>query len=183
MPALKQRHARRRSDRPALPATRTRHRILCVDDDDDLTRIIKARLQRASVEVSRAASGKEGLKLAHSHRPDAIITDLGMSHGDGEFLLRRLKSRSSTATIPVIVISGISDSKRIAEIEQHGAAAVLRKPIGFDQLFTELQAHLSGLQSFGSPERNTKSPRRMHNGRTHRFDAPSEAFGPTFPMS
>lgn len=183
MPALKQRHASRRSVRPALPATRTQHRILCVDDDDDLTRIIKARLQRASVEVSRAASGKEGLKLAHSHRPDAVITDLSMAHGDGEFLLRRLKSRSSTATIPVIVISGIADSKRIAEIEQYGAAAVLRKPIAFDDLFTQLQAHLDGLQPFGLTEGNHESPQRILNGRSLRFDCASTAVGPIFPMN
>lgn len=183
MPALQQRQARRQSARPALPAIRTQHRILCVDDDDDLTRIIKARLQKASVEVSRAASGKEGLKLAHSHRPDAVITDLSMAHGDGEFLLRRLKSKSSTATIPVIVISGIADQKRIAEIEHYGAAAVLRKPIGFDDLFTQLQAHLDGLQPFTVAEGNHESSRRVLKGRTLRFDCSSEAVGPTFPMS
>lgn len=183
MPALKQRHDRKRSTRPALPATSTQHRILCVDDDDDLTRIIKARLQRASVEVTRAASGKEGLKLAHSRRPDAVITDLGMSHGDGEFLLRRLKSRSSTASIPVIVISGLADSKRVAQIQQYGASAVLRKPIGFDDLFTELQTHLDGLQPFGLPDRKSEPTRRL-NGHSLRFDCASHTFpGPTFPMN
>ena len=183
MPALKQRQDRVRSARPALPATSTQYRILCVDDDDDLTRIIKARLQRSSVEVSRAASGKEGLKLAHSHRPDAVITDLGMSHGDGEFLLRRLKSKSSTASIPVIVISGIADSRRVAEIAHYGASAVLRKPISFDDLFIELQTHLERLQPFGSLDRSPTPTRQKMNRSSLRFDCANQAIGPTFPMN
>ena len=136
------RRKRRAPNRCGLPVTRQQYRILCVDDDDDLTRIIKARLRKYKVEVTRAAGGKEGLKHVHSHRPSAIITDLGMPNGDGEFLLRRLKSRASTASIPVVVVSGVHDERRIARVQSMGAAAILHKPLKFDALFAELASHL-----------------------------------------
>lgn len=177
MHALKPRIGRLRPERNTRPTDRREHRILCVDDDSDLTRIIKARLLRMSVEVCRASSGKEGLKLAHSHRPDAVITDLGMAHGDGEFLLRRLKSKSSTADIPVIVISGVSDEKRISEIETKGAAAVLKKPIRFEQLFAQLQQHLEDQQPAIVHDFQS-APTIRKNGRTFRFDSASEIPGP-----
>lgn len=182
MYALKKRADHRRPDRIAQPTTGRKHHILCVDDDCDLTRIIKARLLRMSVDVSRASSGKEGLKLAHSHRPDAVITDLGMSQGDGEFLLRRLKSKSSTANIPVIVISGLSSANRISEIERQGAAAVLKKPIQFDQLVAELNVHLGRDEVPTTKGQHPDMPMVRRNGQTFRFDTAAEISGPVLRM-
>lgn len=173
MHVLKPRLGRFRPNGSTQQSERRQHRILCVDDDSDLTRIIKARLFRMSVDVFRAASGKEGLKLAHSQRPDAVITDLGMSQGDGEFLLRKLKSKSSTTGIPVIVISGISDAKRISDIEAQGAAVVLKKPIQFDQLFAQLQRHLEIDHPATNQTAIATAPSMRRNGRALRFDSAS----------
>jgi len=144
MPVMSPRRKQRIPDRVRPASTQRSNRILCVDDDHDLTRIIKARLRCFQAEVTRAASGKEALKLARSHRPSAIITDLGMPCGDGEYLIRRLKSRPSTASIPIVVISGLSDPQRLAEVQAMGADAILSKPIRFEELFAELAAHLDG---------------------------------------
>ncbi|MFK7818071.1 MAG: PleD family two-component system response regulator [Planctomycetaceae bacterium] len=156
------------------------HRILCIDDDDDLTRIIKARLQRFPVEVVRASNGKEGLQLTRSQRPSIIITDLQMQRGDGEYLLRRLKSRPSTASIPVLVISGITDPQRRAQAQLMGASAVLSKPIRFEILVEEISRHLELNPSMPEPtpthirldnkplriDGGHATPRRKLNGRS-----------------
>ena len=177
MPVLTHWRTRRSPDRPALPLLSQRYRILCVDDDDDITRIIKARLLIFQVEVSRAGSGKEGLKLAHSHRPDAIITDLGMANGDGEYLLSRLKKRPSTAGIPVIVVSGVDDPYRKAQVYSLGAAAILNKPLNFQDLHSELAVHLEGLDA----DRNTANARPANRltmkGRHLRIDSQHNSLG------
>lgn len=154
-----------------MAAVGQRFRILCVDDDDDLTRIIKARLLRFRVEVSRAANGKDGLKLAHSHRPDAIITDLGMSNGDGEYLLGRLKKRPSTASIPVIVISGVDDPERKSSVYKLGASAILHKPLDFETLFSELAVHLNCSDTLEKKASSDAASTSILNGRNLRMDA------------
>jgi len=143
MPVMSPRRKQRIPDRVRPTTGRQLDRILCADDDHDLTRIIKVRLRRCGAEVTRAGSGKEALNAARSHRPSAIITDLGMPCGDGEYLIRRLKSRPSTASIPIVVISGLSDLDRLADVHAMGADAILSKPICFDELIAELATHLN----------------------------------------
>lgn len=182
MPTVTEHLTPRKRNRGESPTHDLPHRILFVDDDNDLTRIIKARLRRHRVEVTRASCGKDGLKLAHSHHPDAIITDLGMPSGDGEFLIRRLKSRPCTASIPLVVISGVTDPQRLAEVRMLGANAILRKPMKFEDLFCELGSHLA----WGEPEEidtiqagmPDQHRRRLNSGAVLRFDAVSYNFAP-----
>lgn len=171
MPRIKNRSDRRRSNRHVPALKRVESQVLCVDDDDDLTRIFKARLQQSGIEVIRANNGREGLRICRSHRPDAIITDLCMDHGDGLYLLRRLKSKASTAAIPVIVISGTKDQKQIAEIENFGADAILRKPIPFDTLNQIIDQVIGKTTSSADHERSIV---RTLDGDSHRVDSPHQ---------
>lgn len=156
---------RQKPERTGKAVRHQQHRVLCVDDDTDLTRVIKARLQPHRVEVARAGNGKEGLRAARSHRPSVVITDLGMPCGDGEFLLRRLKSRPSTASIPVLVISGLADEQRKAQVQNLGAVAMLNKPFSFDELFAELEPLLNGLIEPIIGSEADRSPDEPHDQR------------------
>ncbi len=121
--------------------TSARCEVLCIDDDADLNRVVKARLNQRGLSVSLAHDGAEGLLLAQKLRPRVIITDLGMPGNHGWDLIRRLKQRPSTASIPLIVISGLKDQARVTSAYMIGADSILQKPIDFEQLFAELNIH------------------------------------------
>lgn len=160
-------------------------RILCVDDDHDLTRLIKARLQNFDVGVTRASNGRDGLKRARSHRPDVIVTDLSMDKGDGEYLIRKLQSRPSTASIPIAVISG-QDTERLMRANLLGADIVLQKPVRFDVLIDYLTPFLMSPQRppahEASVESNTRptdvSLRKPSRKRHFRLDQAHPVSGP-----
>lgn len=175
-------HSRQKPDRISSAVRHQQFRVLCVDDDDDLTRIIKARLKPHQVEVTRASGGKDGLEAALSDSPNVVITDLGMPNGDGEFLLRHLKSRPSTASIPVVVISGLDDESRKAQVHNLGAAAILHKPFSFHDLFAELELHLGTVSGPVNSSKLLRTNLRQHglsqyatgsvNGQEIRIDSP-----------
>lgn len=117
--------------------------VLCIDDDPEISRVIQLHLRSFGVEVCRAYSGIHGYWLAVTNRPDAIITDLGMPQGRGEYVLESLKANSKTAHIPVIVLTGERNAALFRHLTENGAAAILTKPIEFQQLLQVLSAHLA----------------------------------------
>lgn len=159
-----------------------RHQVVCVDDDADLTRCLASRLHRHKVDVLRAGNGRQGLRLVRSRRPSAIITDAAMPKGDGEYLIRRLKSRPSTARIPIIVISGMEDPSLERRIYRLGADRFLRKPVPFEDLFAEL---MSIMDPSGADTEDPVFKALQHGsgwmdsrGRTYRVDVAHETVSP-----
>jgi len=85
----------------------------------------------------------QGMMLAMKSPPvDAIVLDINMPGGSGEDTLRKLKMRSGTAEIPVIVLSGSIDSEGQQRVRDLGAAAVLSKPLVPTELLDALAAVL-----------------------------------------
>jgi DNA-binding response OmpR family regulator len=117
-------------------------KVLCIDDDPDISRAIQLRLGNFEVEVKRAFFGTHGLWLAVTEKPDVIITDLRMPQGAGEYLLECLKRNAETADIPVIVLTGKHDENLPGQIYRLGAAKFLKKPLAFDELVQELRRHI-----------------------------------------
>jgi CheY-like chemotaxis protein len=105
------------------------HKVLIVDDEDDIRELARIALERVGgLHVIAASSGEEGLTLAASEQPDAILLDAHMPGLTGPQTLERLKADDSTAAIPVVFLTG---SVQMAEMEQFkglGAVAVLPKP-------------------------------------------------------
>ncbi len=108
--------------------------ILCVDDDPDVSRTIEMRLRSYDVEVKRAFHGMHGIWEAVRQRPDLIIMDLAMPNGDGNYILRCLRANNETATVPIIVLTGMRDPSLPVRLMKEGADAYLRKPLSFDEL-------------------------------------------------
>lgn len=106
-----------------------RHRILIIDDEDDIREIAAMSLESvAGWEVMVANSGAQGLVRAASYKPDAILLDVMMPGMDGPSTFKELRSNPVTSKIPVLFLTAkvqASDRQRFAGI---GVEAVLVKP-------------------------------------------------------
>lgn len=93
-------------------------KILLIDDSRFLRMANERALALAGHEVISAADGEEGLRLAIEQRPDLVVLDLMLPKLPGLEVLRQLRSRPDTASMPVVVISGLSqanDQKLVSE--------------------------------------------------------------------
>lgn len=127
----------------ATPAT-----LLIVDDDVNVCQVLEASLQSQGYLTVTARSGEEALvKVAHQ-APDLILLDIMMPGLNGYEVARKLKSNSSTAPIPIIMLSGLEDlGARILGLEA-GAEDFLNKPVGSDELWLRVR-NLLRLKAFG----------------------------------
>ena len=116
-------------------------RVLIVDDDPEVRRVLARMLQPEGYEVYEAGDGEEGLAQAEVHRPDVILLDVLMPNLNGFEACKRLKAKEEFRLTPVVLITGLSDVRdRVAGILA-GADDFLSKP--FEQ--TELKARVSSL--------------------------------------
>lgn len=131
---------------PAAPSPPPK--ILFVDDDADLRRIMQIRLRACGVDVLTAATAMQALWIAMKETPDVVITDYHMPEGSGEYLLARLRATPPLSDVPVIVLTGASGgATRDYALErrflgEHRAAAFLIKPIEFGALLEALSHHI-----------------------------------------
>ena len=84
-------------------------RVLCVDDEPHLLRTLGANLRARDYEVDLAPTGERALELASTHRPDAVILDLGLPDLDGLEVCRSVRAWSE---VPIIVLSAESSEHR-----------------------------------------------------------------------
>jgi DNA-binding response OmpR family regulator len=119
-----------------------RAKVLCIDDDPDVSKALKIRLAAYNVEVLRAFNGMHGYWTAVGERPDAIICDMCMPEGDGSYIISRLKSHPLTQNVPVIVLTGQGNHGLKRTMLSLGVDAYLAKPVVFDELLRGLRAHL-----------------------------------------
>ena len=100
--------------------------ILAIDDDTEACEIIRRFLEKDGFNVVTAASGEQGLRLAHEIQPAAITLDVMMPDMDGWSVLRALKADPVLHTIPVIMLTMIDDRTRGYSL---GAVDYLTKPV------------------------------------------------------
>jgi CheY-like chemotaxis protein len=100
--------------------------VLVVDDNVHLQIAFKKILTSSGYQVELASDGEEGLRLAHSARPDVILLDMLLPKLGGVDVLRALKADRATATIPVIALSGLPMSNE-ARLRRDGAISYLQK--------------------------------------------------------
>ena len=118
-------------------------KVLCIDDDPNISEAIARRLHSYDVEVVRAFHGMHGLWLAVTEKPDVIITDLRMPQGEGEQVVECLKGNSKTENIPVIVLTGKSDPGLEDKLLRLGAEHFLPKPASFEEILDRLGHHIN----------------------------------------
>ena len=114
-------------------------RILVVDDEPQLTRVLRTGLKSRGYDVRAAADGVAGFEAFTDWHPDLVITDLAMPHVDGLELTRRLRAISQ---VPIIVLSAKGEEKTKVEALDLGADDFVTKPFGIDELLARVRASL-----------------------------------------
>lgn len=114
-------------------------RILVVDDEPQLTRVLRTGLSSRGYEVRAAADGITAFETFNDWHPDLVITDLAMPNMDGFELCRRLRTLSQ---VPIIVLSAKGDEKMKVAALDIGADDFVTKPFGIDELLARIRASL-----------------------------------------
>src|SRR5829696_5079304 len=114
-------------------------KILVVDDEPQLTRVLRTGLKSHGYDVRAAADGLAGFEAFNDWHPDLVITDLAMPNVDGLELCRRLRAISQ---VPIIVLSAKGEEKIKVEALDIGADDFVTKPFGIDELLARIRASL-----------------------------------------
>ena len=125
-----------------MPDDKKKARILIIDDDVGFRDLLRIHLSAAGYKVQVAEDGVAGGRALLEQPPDLIVSDVNMPFLDGFELLSLMRSDESTASIPVILLSGRSDGDTMAKAVELGAADFLTKPVTRDQLLESVQACL-----------------------------------------
>jgi diguanylate cyclase (GGDEF)-like protein/PAS domain S-box-containing protein len=116
--------------------------VLIIEDDADIRELEKISLQRAGWVVSEASTGERGLTMAAELLPEVIICDRRLPDLDGVDIIGRLGGEPSTAAIPVVLVTGMSDSKDLVAGIDAGAHDYLVKPFEMIELEVRCRAAL-----------------------------------------
>ena len=114
-------------------------RILIVDDEPQITRVLRTALKSHGYDVRTAADGLSAFETFSDWNPSLVITDLAMPTMDGLELCRRLRA---TSEVPIIVLSAKGEEKTKIEALDIGADDFVTKPFGMDELLARVRASL-----------------------------------------
>jgi two-component system alkaline phosphatase synthesis response regulator PhoP len=103
-------------------------KILAVDDEKHIVRLVQANLDRAGYEVVTAFDGKEALQKVAEENPDLIVLDVMMPYMDGFEVLQNLRRNPSTRDIPVIMLTAKAQDADVFKGWQSGVDCYLTKP-------------------------------------------------------
>jgi CheY-like chemotaxis protein len=121
--------------------------ILLVEDEESLRKVMRDLLEREGYTVAEAADGVQALDAVDRHAPDVILLDLNLPGLDGYSVLQQLRSRESSRSIPVIVLTAKGDEDNEVRVFQLGADDFLTKPFRARALSARLEAVLSRRRS------------------------------------
>src|SRR5436309_6390921 len=139
-------------------------RVLIVDDDPWILRMVSTLLEKRGYAIATASDGEEGLMRADQLRPDLIITDVMMPKLDGWSLVRALRSRPELALVPVIFLTALgSDDDRIRGFRL-GADDYLPKPFRFEELDLRVENALRRSGRSKEDARRAVAPRASVQG-------------------
>lgn len=120
------------------------HRIIATDDEPDVLMIIKTALETEGFDVATASSGPECLELTENQPPDLYVLDVMMPGMSGFDVVRELKSKPETSTIPIIMLTGLSERDKIKEALTTGVDYYIVKPFEFEDLIAKVNTALEG---------------------------------------
>lgn len=120
--------------------------ILVVDDDHDVTRAVRVRLEANGYRVICAHSGSAAYWMAMEQRPALITLDLTLPELDGLSLLGKLKGHPSTRAIPIIILTGTGSEASSRQFLQAGASAYLTKPFDTRHLLATVKEVLAAVR-------------------------------------
>jgi len=120
-----------------------RDTILVVDDTPDTLGLLTDALEAAQLTVLVATDGKSAIELLRHVTPDMILMDALMPGMDGFETCRRIKADATLAHLPVIFMTGLSDTGHVVEGLEAGGVDYVAKPIVIDELLARIRVHLA----------------------------------------
>ena len=115
------------------------HKILVVDDEPHIVRLVQVNLEKAGYTVSTASNGREALEAVAGDQPDLVVLDVMMPEMDGLETLKRLKDNPETDEIPVILLTAKAQDSDVFEGWKSGADLYLTKPFNPGELLLFVQ--------------------------------------------
>ena len=124
-----------------------RTRVLVVDDEPQITRVLRSALEAQEFEVKTATNAVSAIQVFQETQPELIVTDLAMPNGDGVSLCKSVRSLAAT---PLIVLSVRGDERTKVEALNAGADDYVTKPFGMDELLARIRALLRRVNSLSA---------------------------------
>ena len=109
-------------------------KILIVDDDQDLLKLLRLNLSKEGYKVVVAIDAYNGIQSARTEKPDLIILDIMLPAGGGLHTLKNIRLTTLGSQIPIVILTGMQDEKLRQQIEQVGVEAYLQKPCDYTVL-------------------------------------------------
>jgi two-component system alkaline phosphatase synthesis response regulator PhoP len=109
-------------------------KILVVDDEENIRKLVKYNLILDGFEVVLAVDGKDGLEKAVSEKPDLILLDIMMPEIDGLEVCSRLKKNPDTRDIPIFMLSAKGQMQDLEDAYEIGADNYITKPFDVEKL-------------------------------------------------
>ncbi len=134
------------------------HKLLLIDDSQDMQKLVGMFLERDGYEVIRASNGKEGLRQLARSQPDLILLDIMMPEVDGWETCRRIREVSP---IPIIMLTAKSQERDIVRGLEMGADDYVTKPFDPSELRARIQSLLRRTHEMATEE---KSPQILDDG-------------------
>ncbi|HTX58139.1 MAG TPA: response regulator [Verrucomicrobiae bacterium] len=136
------------------------HRVLVVDDDRNLRKIISTNLELAGYTVETAADGKEALEKVEIEIPDLVLLDLMMPFMDGYEVARRVRSHPnpSIANVPIIILTAKGETEDKLRGFEAGADDYITKPFGPRELLARVRAKIRRVEVDSSLSPLTRLP-------------------------
>lgn len=127
---------------------RAKRRILVVDDDLTLIKMMQIYFSNSGMDVRIESSGMAAIEAVEEFSPDVIILDIMMPEIDGIEVCRRMRRKPNGAGVPIIALTGFHSERRRKEMMEAGANLYLTKPINM----AELLGHVKELTAPRVPE-------------------------------
>src|SRR3989338_6161119 len=118
-------------------------KILIIEDDPSISKVISTRLARENYEILVASDGEEGLRRIKEEKPNLVILDLMLPKIDGFAILQDAKATPETQHIPIIILSNLGQTKDIDEGMKLGAVDFLFKTdFSINQIVEKVKANI-----------------------------------------
>lgn len=117
-------------------------KVLVVDDEEDVVRLLTFRLEKEGFQAISCADGQTALRIAEEDKPDLIVLDIMMPLMDGMEVLRQIRSRRTTSRIPVIMLTAKTASVTVDEARQLWVSDYVMKPFDPEKLVARVKKAL-----------------------------------------
>lgn len=158
---------------PNNPDETIKARILVVDDDPLMRRIVAQSLGRSTYTIIEAESGVAGVQCAIEQEPDLILLDVMMPEMDGFEVIRRLRGHPRTQSVPIILLTALGEMTEKVYGMQLGADDYMTKPFDPRELRARVQTHLKRSEHYlqSSPLTNLPGNHAIHQTISNRLSS------------